>query len=307
MTGEGVVHLFTADVEEYFQVHALEKSVSRADWDVLPSRLEPSVERLLTLLEEHRVRGTFFVLGWVAERHPELVRRIARAGHEIASHGWWHRPLPELSRDEFREDVRSSRSFLEDVTGRRVHGFRAPSFSLVPGQEWVYEVLLEEGYRYDSSVMPARTLGRYGYPEAPTVPFDVERRSGRLLEVPLATREFFGFRVPAAGGAYFRHFPYGLVSGALRAVEEDGRSGVFYVHPWELDPGQPRLPVPWLSRLRHYGGLERVEGRLRRLLDEFRFTSVERHFGLREAGGADDPSPADGPPSEPVAAERIGG
>lgn len=272
-------HVFTVDVEEYFQVHVFNDCVDRAEWDVLPSRVELSTRKLLDILEPHGVRGTFFVLGWIAERHPDLVRSIAGAGHEVASHGWGHRRVTDLSREEFREDVRRSKAVLEDITGQPVHGYRAPSFSLVPGAEWALDVLVEEGYRYDSSIFPIRRIG-YGYPGACPVPHFVNGTSGRLLELPPATLEAAGLSLPAAGGAYFRHLPYTLTSSGLRQMEERGAPGVFYVHSWEVDEYQPRLPVSLLSRIRHYRGLERMPSRLDRLFRDFEFTSAARRFGL---------------------------
>lgn len=272
-------HIFTVDVEEYFQVAAFEGVVSRRDWDSLDTRLEPAVERLLEMLARHGATGTFFTLGWIADRQPHLVRRIAEAGHEIASHGYWHRRVAALSPDEFREDVRASKAVLEDAAGVPVMGFRAPNFSIRPGCEWAFDVLVEEGYRYDSSLFPIRRPG-YGYPAAPSIPHVLHRASGSITELPLATLTWSGARIPAAGGAYLRHFPYGVVRRAFRESLENGIPATFYVHPWELDPAQPRLPVSWLTRARHYGGLSRTVPRLERLLAEFPFTSAARCLAL---------------------------
>lgn len=281
-------HIFTVDVEEYFQVSAFEGTVSRGEWEVLPSRVALQVDLLLEALATHDVRATFFVLGWVANRHAGVVRRIAAAGHEVASHGWWHRRVSEMSWEEFREDVRSAKRTLEDVTGRPVVGFRAPNFSLVPGTEWAFDALIEEGYRYDSSVFPVRWL-RAGYPGAPRGPHILERPEGELLEVPASTARWAGLRIPAAGGAYFRHLPYAVTRRSLEQAELEGRPGVLYLHPWELDAHQPRLSVPAAARIRHYRNLERTLPRLHRVLREFRFTSVVERLGLDRAvrgGGA---------------------
>lgn len=291
MTADGAResrHVFTVDVEEYFHVTVFEGVVARESWDRMPSRIERGVDRLLDLLARYETRGTFFTLGWVADRHPGLVRRIAEAGHEIGSHGWSHRRIPTLEREEVRRELHDSRTLLEDVTGRPVLGFRAPSFSLVPGTEWVYDLLLETGYRYDSSIFPIRWWG-YGYPGATPVPHEVERNGGRLMELPLATATLAGTRLPAAGGAYLRILPYALVRRGLRQAARGGRSAVVYVHPWEVDPGQPRLPVSGLSRFRHYHGIGRMMSRLEQLLEEFSFTSIERAFGIGER--APTPSP----------------
>lgn len=274
-------HVFTVDVEEYFQVHAFEGCLDRSDWGQLPSRVEDSTRKLLDILAAHDVRGTFFVLGWVAERHPDLVREIVEEGHEIASHGWGHHKVTNLSPSEFRHDVRRSKSLLEELTNQPVYGYRAPSFSLVPGTEWALEILVDEGFRYDSSLFPVRRMG-YGYPGAPRVPHFLDGTSGRLLELPPTTVEMVGFSLPAAGGAYFRHLPYPLTRSGFRQMEERGVSGVFYIHSWEVDAYQPRLPASWLSRLRHYRRLGEVPDRLDRLFGEFEFTSAARRFGLKE-------------------------
>ena len=272
-------HIFSVDVEEYFQVLAFERAVPRAGWDRMPSRVEASVDRLLELLARHDAIGTFFTVGWLAERKPAMVRRIAEQGHEIASHSWWHRRVGLLSPDELRDDVRRCRVALEQAAGRPVLGFRAPSFSIVPGTEWAFDVLIEEGYRYDSSIFPIRRPG-YGYPGAPVVPYEVQRPAGTQMELPMATIRIAGVRVPAAGGGYLRQLPYRLTERAFDEHAARGESAMFYVHPWEIDPEQPRLPVSLLSRLRHYNGLERTLPRLERLLARFRFTSVERRYTL---------------------------
>ena len=259
-----IAHHFTIDVEEYFQVSAFESRVARSAWERLESRVEGEVVRLLELLARHEARATFFVLGWVAERHAELIRTIAGAGHEVASH---QTPI------QFRESSRRSKGVLEDLTGAPVLGFRAPSFSIVPGREWALDILIQEGYRYDSSLFPVRRPG-YGYPNGRLDPHWLTRSAGRLAEIPPTTLRWCGLELPAAGGAYFRLLPYGVVRAGLRRCERRGVPGTFYIHPWELDPAQPRLAVPWITRLRHYGGLRWMARRLDRLLAEFRFTAV---------------------------------
>ncbi|HKG94778.1 MAG TPA: XrtA system polysaccharide deacetylase [Gemmatimonadaceae bacterium] len=299
-------HFFTVDVEDYFQVNAFERSVSRTSWDAMPSRVGHNVDVLLDLLARHGSTGTFFTLGWVASRHPGVVRRIANAGHEIASHGWWHRRVTTLTPEEFREDVRSSKQLLEDVAGVAVTGFRAPSFSIVPGGEWAFDVLLEEGYGYDSSLFPINRPG-YGYASTPPVPHGIQRPAGTLLELPLTTTVMAGVRVPASGGGYFRQFPYAVTRRAFREHATSGIPGMFYIHPWELDPAQPQLPVGWLTRVRHYRGLELVKGRLERLLSEFSFTSVAAQLQkLQPASSllATLPIASAGAPAVPLAAAR---
>ena len=266
-------HFFTIDVEEYFQVSALEPHVSRDDWTLQPSRVEASTYRLLELLAEGGHRSTCFVLGWIAERFPTLVRDIAAAGHEVASHGQDHRRVTGLTPAEFRTSVRRSRAVLEEVTGQQVLGFRAPSFSIVPGLEWALEILVEEGYAYDSSLFPIRRKG-YGYPGTPRGVHVIRTAAGPLVQVPPATVRVGGATLPAAGGGYFRLLPYPLVRAGLRDAAGRGEPGTFYIHPWEIDPGQPRYRVPAATRVRHYAGLSGTEARLRRLMKEFRFTSI---------------------------------
>jgi len=268
-----VTHFFTVDVEEHFQVQALAAAVPRSRWSTEESRVEPSVFELLALLEASSSTATFFVLGWLAERRPALVRAIVDAGHELASHGWDHRLVTKQSRTEFRESIRRSKCVLESVGGQRVLGFRAPSFSIVRGGEWALDCLIEEGFLYDSSLFPVRRPG-YGYAGGEGDPYWVSRPAGRLAEFPPATLRFGGVRVPAGGGAYFRLLPYGLVRSAFRLAARRQRPGTFYIHPWELDPDQPRYAVGRSTRIRHYGGLNRTRPRLRRLLREFRFGAI---------------------------------
>jgi len=266
-------HHFTVDLEEYFQVSAFEPYVARSDWKHFESRVARETAKLLELLARHEVRATFFVLGWVAQRHAELVRTIAREGHEVASHGWDHVRVTHQTPHQFRESIRRTKHVLEAMTGAPVLGFRAPSFSIVPGREWALDILVEEGYRYDSSLFPVRRPG-YGYPGGRPDPYWMVRRAGRLAEIPPATLQWGPLRLPAGGGAYFRLLPYGLVRAALRQCERRDVAGTFYVHPWEVDPRQPRVAVSWLTRARHYGGLGRTLPRLERLLTEFRFAPI---------------------------------
>jgi polysaccharide deacetylase family protein (PEP-CTERM system associated) len=202
-----------------------------------------------------------------------LVRAIAQAGHEIASHGWDHVRVTEQTPHQFRDSIRRTKHVLEAITGAPVLGFRAPSFSIVPGREWALDILVEEAYRYDSSLFPVRRPG-YGYPGGLPDPYWIERPAGRVAEIPPATLQWGRLRVPAAGGAYFRLLPYGMVRAALRQCERRGVPGTFYIHPWEVDPDQPRVAVSWFTRTRHYGGLHRTLPRLERLLTEFRFAPV---------------------------------
>jgi polysaccharide deacetylase family protein (PEP-CTERM system associated) len=266
-------HFFTVDVEEWFQVVALAPYAPMDRWHSFESRVAAAMDRLLTLMAAHQVRGTFFTVGWVAERQPALMRRLASEGHELASHTYDHVRITHQTPAAFRDSVRRTKALIEEQTGSEVWGFRAPSFSIVPGTEWALDVLIEEGYRYDSSLFPVRRKG-YGYPRGARDPYWIERPSGRLAEFPPATLQLLGATLPAAGGAYFRLLPPLLVNAAFRQTAARGESGTFYTHPWEWDPGQPRLDVPLLTKIRHYGGQAGVLGRLDALFRGHRFTSI---------------------------------
>ena len=274
-------HHFTVDVEEYFQVLALEPYISRAAWNSLPSRLDVGLRSLLDILSERQALGTFFVLGWIADHHPELVREISARGHEIASHGSDHRLVTTLTKLEFRESVRTSKDSLENTIGRSVAGYRAPNFSIGRGSEWAFEILVEEGYSYDSSIFPGRRGNRFVPGERD--PYCMRLAAGNLHEIPVATLRIGNVVVPAGGGAFFRHLPYELVHSALRSAERRGMPGTFYIHPWELDTEQPVVQAPFLTKLRHYGGLARTIPRLKRLLADFHFQPIGTTLGLDNA------------------------
>lgn len=252
---------------------ALAPFVARSSWENTPSRIDVGMRALLDLLEEYDARGTFFVLGWVGKHHPELVREISTRGHEVASHGWGHERVTTLSQSQFRDSIRDSKAKLEDLTGVPVSGYRAPSFSIIRGMEWALEILVEEGYRYDSSLFPVRRAG-YGFVGGGRDPYVLRTTAGPLDELPPATIRAGRLVLPAGGGAYFRLFPYALVASAMKASARRGAPSTFYIHPWELDPDQPRLDVPLTTRIRHYGGLRGTLPRLRRLLTDFRFQPI---------------------------------
>ena len=277
-------HHFTVDVEESFQVVALEPFVDRRTWDDMPQRVDRGVNVLLELLAERGASGTFFTLSWVAERQPALLRAIAAAGHEIASHGTDHKRVTQLSADEFRASVRSSKVILENISGQKVLGYRAPSFSIVRGCEWALDVLIEEGYTYDSSLFPVRRNG-YGFVGGRRDPYRIDRPAGSIQEIPPATLKVGPAVLPAAGGAYLRHLPFALVETAIHAAERRSAPATVYIHPWELDVDQPQVPVPPITRLRHYGRLERTAPRLRRLLATFQFQSIERSLTTNLGNG----------------------
>lgn len=276
-----LMNALTVDVEDYFQVSAMAPHIDRATWDAQPCRVERNVQRLLSMFDAKGARATFFTLGWIAERYPHLVRDIVAGGHELASHGYAHLRASEQSREEFLEDVRRAKALLEDIGGRPVHGYRAPSFSIGHSNPWAFDVLLEAGYRYSSSVYPVQH-DHYGMVDAPRFPYAV--RPG-LVEIPITTARVLGRNLPAGGGGYFRLAPYELSRWALRRVNDvDQRPAIFYFHPWEIDPGQPRVPRTSLkTRFRHYVNLGKTESRLERLLEDFRWGRVDEVFDTRAA------------------------
>ncbi len=273
----GIVDALTVDVEDYFQVSALERAIPRAAWDSMECRVERNVERLLSLLDEHKARATFFTLGWVAERCPQLVRRIVASGHELASHGYDHQRANRLTPAAFGADVGRAKGILEQAAGVRVQGYRAPSFSFDRTNPWVFECLARAGYRYSSSVYPVHH-DHYGMPDAPRFPY--RPLGSALLEIPVSTLRVGNRNVPIGGGGYFRFFPYAV---SRRAIERfharERRPVIFYFHPWEIDPGQPRVEgLSLKSRFRHYVNLRKTEPRLKRLFHDFRWDTVDSVF-----------------------------
>lgn len=266
---------FTVDVEDYFQVDAFSRVIDPSDWDSFGSRVVANTDRLLDLLDRHQVHGTFFVLGWIAVRHPELVRSIVARGHELASHGMSHQRIVTQTPAVFRQETRDSKRLLEDLGQVAVTGYRAATYSITRDSLWALDILKEEGFEYDSSIFPVRH-DRYGIPDAQTVPHRLTTPEGRtLVEYPLTAVEVFGQNIPMAGGGYFRLFPYGLTRWGLSRVRAQGRPVVFYLHPWEVDPEQPRITnAGWRSRFRHYLNLHRTLPRLEQLLADFHFATM---------------------------------
>jgi len=265
-------HVLSFDVEEHFQVSAFWSNARRQQWDQLESRVEQNTVRLMKLLAQAGTRATFFVLGWVAERHPELIKALAQQGHEIASHGYGHELVTHQTDREFRDDVRRSKQILEDLTGEKVFGYRAPSFSITDQTPWALEILAEEDYLYDSS-----SYARLQRSEKVMSVGDVREivtTSGNIYEVALSTASIWGLQFPIAGGGYFRLFPYSASRIFLRQFEKAGRQLVMYFHPWEIDPDQPRMDGPLVSKCRHYLNLKRTEKRLQSLLRDFSFAPI---------------------------------
>lgn len=293
------LNAMSVDVEDYFQVQAFASCIDRARWDGFPRRVEANVERILAQFSGASVKATFFTLGWIAERHPALVRRIVAEGHELASHGYGHALVHSLTPDAFREDLLRARGLLEEAGGTQVIGYRAPTFSIGPRNPWAFDVLEETGHRYSSSVYPVRH-DLYGVPDAPRFPY--RPGGGALLEIPMTTVRIGGRNLPISGGGYFRLMPYRLFRSLLRRFHaEDGRPGVFYFHPWEIDPAQPQVPGASVqARFRHRVNLGAMQGRLGRLLRDFRWDRMDRVFAGALAQAAAAPVSAADPVSTPV-------
>jgi polysaccharide deacetylase family protein (PEP-CTERM system associated) len=271
-----IVNALTIDVEDYFQVSAFSGRIERSTWESLPSRVEQNIDRVLALLSDAKVHATFFTLGWIAERYPETIRRIVDAGHELASHGYDHRRATEQGYGEFLADIRLAKAVLEDVAGTEVKGYRAPSFSIGRRNTWAFDCIADAGYRYSSSIYPIRH-DHYGMPHAPR--FAHEVRAG-LLEIPVSTVRLLRSTWPAGGGGYFRLLPYCMSRWSIRRVNAiDLQPAMFYFHPWEVDPEQPRIDgLGMKTRFRHYLNLQRMAPRLRRLLADFRWDRIDRVF-----------------------------
>ena len=275
-------NVFSVDVEDYFHASALADGVNTVGIEKLEHRVCSNTKRVLALLDDADVKGTFFILGWVAERYPELVREIQSEGHEIACHGYSHTIIYEQSPQIFREETERAKYLLEDITGHAVIGYRGASFSITEKSLWALDILAESGFLYDSSVFPVHH-DRYGIPGASAVPHVMElANGGRLVEVPMSVARYAGLNVPVSGGGYFRLYPYWFSRMAGRHVNAEDRPWVFYLHPWELDEMQPRLPVKVFSRFRHYNNLEKTASRLRRLLADFDFEPMRNY--LEKAG-----------------------
>lgn len=273
-----VRNAFSVDVEEYFQVEAFSSLIPKRDWDLLPPRAEEQTRRTLELLDRFQVRGTFFILGWMAERNPTLVRTIHDAGHEIGSHGFSHKMITDMTPQEFRDDVRRAKGILEGITGGNVRGYRAPTFSIMERTSWAYEILLEEGYRYSSSVYPI-VHDRYGWPGFGEDPRRMAANGkGEIWEIPMSVGSIGPLRLPFGGGGYLRLYPLSLTKALFRSREREGRAAILYMHPWELDARQPKVKAPLLRRLRHYIGIRNMERKLVSLLETRKFGTVGHYL-----------------------------
>lgn len=278
-----MIHGLSFDIEEHFQVAAFDCVARRRHWESHESRIERNTHLILDLLEERKIHATMFVLGWVADRHKELIRRIAESGHELASHGYAHELITGQTPQGFREDIRRAKHTLEDIGGRPILGYRAPTFSITRESEWALSILVEEGYKYDSSIM-AVLHDYYGIPGAIPTIHTISTDSGPIWEVPPSTYKLAGISFPVAGGGYLRLFPYRLLKVLLRRIESQGHPLIMYLHPWELDPSQPRMRGSLLSEFRHYLNLEKVHSRLKQLIKDFSFGPIHHLLSPSNSG-----------------------
>jgi len=282
-----IQNALTVDVEDYFQVSAFAKSIKPHEWDEHPLRVEKNTHKILDLFDDYQIKATFFVLGWVAERRQDLVLEIAKRGHEVACHGYSHQLIYNQSEDVFRQETLRAKKILEDIVQRPVRGYRAASYSITRRSLWALDILAEAGFEYDSSIFPVRH-DRYGIPGSPEFPYILDTPAGhKLVEFPISTAKLMGYRLPVAGGGYFRLYPYWLSRAGLRQINRKKQPFIFYLHPWEVDPDQPRIAASKLSCFRHYNNLDKCESRLRSLASDFKFTTVEnvlQNQGILPAG-----------------------
>jgi polysaccharide deacetylase family protein (PEP-CTERM system associated) len=267
----------SVDLEDWFCVYNLSQAIKKEDWDECELRVAKNTKRLLELFAQHNTEATFFVLGWVAERVPDLIREIEQHGHEIATHGYSHTLLTEMTPKSFEQDLNRAIRITESCVNQEVLGFRAPSFSITEKTLWALDILVRARIRYDSSIYPIGLHPDYGMPNAP---LSIYQPNASLIEVPLSCAELLGRRIPCGGGAYFRIFPYSLTKFLLKRCNSQGRPAIFYLHPWEIDPDQPRVALPWFKGFRHYHNLDRTLNRLEKLLADFSFTSIRKVLSL---------------------------
>jgi len=270
-----ITNALTVDVEDYFQVSAFSSNIERSAWDTCESRVEANTRKVLQLFDQFDYKATFFILGWVAERYPQIVENIYEKGHEVACHGYSHQLIYNQSQKKFADETVKAKKILEDITQTPVLGYRAASYSITQKSMWALDILVDSGFTYDSSIFPVHH-DRYGIPGAEDKPHQLTTPSGqRLVEFPISTKSYFGYRLPVGGGGYFRIYPYAFSRMALKSINQNlRRPFIFYLHPWEVDPDQPRIESSWLSRFRHYNNLEKCEARLTKLLSDFQFSTV---------------------------------
>jgi len=284
-----IQNVLTVDVEDYFQVSAFANSIDPDEWGEHPLRVASNTHKLLDLFDEYQVKATFFILGWVAEREKNLVLEIAKRGHEVACHGYSHQLVYNQTPEVFQQETVRAKSILEDIIQQPVLGYRAASYSITEKSLWALDILAESGFVYDSSIFPVRH-DRYGMPDTPEYPYHLTTPAGlSIIEFPLSTAKILNYRLPVAGGGYFRLYPYWLSKMGLKQVNRQQKPFIFYLHPWEIDPDQPRISASWFSRFRHYNNLDKCETRLRKLMSDFQFATtwdVLSTFGLADTSGS---------------------
>ena len=273
MSHKQITNYLTIDVEDYFQVAAFEDIITPDSWDSREFRAEKNTDRILAILDQHQVKATFFIVGWIANKCPALVKKIAASGHEVGCHSYWHRKIYDLPPDEFKDDTRQAKDILEDITGRKIKGYRAPSYSITKKSLWALDILEELGFNYDSSIFPIYH-DNYGIPDAPR--FEYKLPNHNMMEYPISTSLIMGRKIPVAGGGYFRLFPYWFTKMALKRINiHEKKPFIFYLHPWEVDPGQPRMQhAKRLSKFRHYNNLDKTIKRFAMLLGDFKFGPI---------------------------------
>ena len=286
-----IQNALTVDVEDYFQVSAFANSINQKEWENHPLRVENNTHKLLDLFDEYQFKATFFILGWIAERKKDLVLEIVSRGHEIACHGYSHQLVYNQSPDVFREETVRAKNILEDIIQQPVRGYRAASYSITEKSQWALDILVECGFVYDSSIFPVRH-DRYGMPDTPEHPYRLKTPDGHsIIEFPLSTAKIINYRLPIAGGGYFRLYPYWLSRMGLKQINRQQKPFIFYLHPWEIDPEQPRISASWFSRFRHYNNLDKCEARLRMLMTDFQFGTtwdVLNTLGLTDASDSSE-------------------
>jgi len=269
-----ILNILTIDVEDYFQVENFKNVISFSDWPRYEIRVERNTDKILNILSSKGVKATFFVLGWIAQKFPQLIKRIHNAGHEIATHSYKHQLIYTQTPEEFKEDLKVSKGVLEDIIQEKVYGFRAPSYSITIKSKWALDILMEEGFEYDSSLFPIHH-DKGGLPEAGRYPYKIRENGCYMWEFPISTVRIMGQNLPFSGGGYFRLLPYNIIKGAINRISKENQPTIVYLHPWEFDKEQPRIKTNVLSMFRHYVNISKTEDKLNRLLDDFKFTSVK--------------------------------
>lgn len=277
-----MINALTFDVEDYYQVEAFKKYISFNEWPHYPNRVVANTQKILDILDERHVKGTFFILGWIAERYPEMVKQIVNTGHEIATHGYAHTMVYKQTREDFEQDLVRSLEVLESLSGTKIIGYRAPTYSIVQESLWAFDILLKYNIRYDSSIFPI-THDRYGIPDGKRFPHQISRKTGKIIiEFPLSTLRFWKWNFPIAGGGYMRILPYWVLKAGFKQLNRCHRPGIIYLHPWELDPEQPRIPnIPYSTKFRHYTNLHTTADKLRKLIRDFEFSPIKDVLNLR--------------------------